>query len=174
MKAISIKQPWASLMFTPNKTTGIIEGLKSIETRTWRTSYRGPLLICASAAIDTTYKPLEELTGICRVCGCHEEETCVNTFGDKCKLGEDLCDQCYNIVGHAIGIVTVVACRPMEPSDRLQACMEYQEGLFAWEVENPKQLLAPFPVKGKLNFFNVDHPEGIFQTRERFDLMELS
>jgi len=39
MKALSIKQPWASL---------IAQGKKTIETRTWKTNYRGPLLICAS------------------------------------------------------------------------------------------------------------------------------
>lgn len=40
MRAISIRQPWASL---------IADGKKTIELRTWSTSYRGPLLICASA-----------------------------------------------------------------------------------------------------------------------------
>jgi len=39
MKAISLKQPWASL---------IANGKKTIETRTWPTKYRGDLLICAS------------------------------------------------------------------------------------------------------------------------------
>ncbi len=43
MKAISIREPWASM---------IREGIKSIETRTWYTSYRGPLLICASKRPD--------------------------------------------------------------------------------------------------------------------------
>ncbi len=40
MKALSVRQPWAGL---------ITAGLKTIEIRTWSTSYRGPLLICASA-----------------------------------------------------------------------------------------------------------------------------
>ncbi len=39
MKALSIKQPWASM---------IAEGLKTIETRTWPTFYRGELLIVSS------------------------------------------------------------------------------------------------------------------------------
>lgn len=38
MKALSIRQPWASL---------IAEGSKTIEVRSWPTKYRGPLLICA-------------------------------------------------------------------------------------------------------------------------------
>lgn len=39
MKALSLRQPWASL---------IADGRKTIETRTWRTRYRGPLAIHAS------------------------------------------------------------------------------------------------------------------------------
>lgn len=38
MKAITIKQPWASL---------IAHGIKDIENRTWKTNYRGKVLIHA-------------------------------------------------------------------------------------------------------------------------------
>ncbi len=38
-RAISLKQPWANL---------IVEGRKTIETRTWSTPYRGELLIVSS------------------------------------------------------------------------------------------------------------------------------
>lgn len=38
MKALTIRQPWASL---------IVTGAKDIENRSWKTSYRGPLLIHA-------------------------------------------------------------------------------------------------------------------------------
>ena len=44
MKAITIKQPWASL---------IVHGIKDIENRTWRTNYRGrvlPVLMVKSLA----------------------------------------------------------------------------------------------------------------------------
>ena len=49
MKAISIKEPWASL---------ILNGHKTIETRTWKTTYRGKLLLCASK------KPKSSLSGM--------------------------------------------------------------------------------------------------------------
>ncbi|HDR1906682.1 TPA: ASCH domain-containing protein [Pasteurella multocida] len=41
MRALSIKQPWAYLIASEQKT---------IEVRSWSTDYRGPLLICASSA----------------------------------------------------------------------------------------------------------------------------
>lgn len=43
VKAISIKQPWANM---------IASGQKTIETRLWPTEYRGPLLIVSSKTPD--------------------------------------------------------------------------------------------------------------------------
>lgn len=43
MKAISIRQPWASL---------IVAGIKDIENRSWTTAYRGKVLVHASKKID--------------------------------------------------------------------------------------------------------------------------
>lgn len=51
MKAISIKQPWATL---------VAVGKKTIECRTWKTNIRGDILICSSKS--TEY---EEEKGIC-------------------------------------------------------------------------------------------------------------
>ena len=48
MKALSIKEPWATL---------INDGQKTIETRTWKTNFRGKILLCASA------KPASSLSG---------------------------------------------------------------------------------------------------------------
>jgi hypothetical protein len=39
-RGLSVRQPWASL---------IGEGKKTIEIRSWSTSYRGPLLICSGS-----------------------------------------------------------------------------------------------------------------------------
>ena len=41
MRCLSVRQPWAEL---------IASGRKSVEVRSWTTSYRGPLLICAGVA----------------------------------------------------------------------------------------------------------------------------
>ena len=49
MKTLSVKQPWASM---------IARGEKTIEVRSWRTSYRGPLLIVSCA------RPRDPLAGL--------------------------------------------------------------------------------------------------------------
>jgi hypothetical protein len=43
VKALTIRQPWAEL---------ILRGRKPFELRTWRTKYRGPLVIHAAAKVD--------------------------------------------------------------------------------------------------------------------------
>ncbi len=43
IKALSIRQPWANL---------IVSGEKTIETRVWATPYRGPLLLLSSKKPD--------------------------------------------------------------------------------------------------------------------------
>lgn len=58
MRAISIRQPWASL---------IDQGDKSIEVRSWPTKYRGPLTICASATQDPEQPDLPVACALCVV-----------------------------------------------------------------------------------------------------------
>ena len=47
MRALVVRQPWASL---------IEQGTKTIELRSWSTNYRGSVLICAGAALWTDAK----------------------------------------------------------------------------------------------------------------------
>ena len=49
MKALSVKDPYGSM---------ILNGEKTIETRIWKTNYRGDLLICVSK------KPVSPLSGL--------------------------------------------------------------------------------------------------------------
>jgi hypothetical protein len=80
-RAISIKQPWAAL---------IIAGRKSIEIRTWPTTYRGWVLIHAGKKADTRETGWElidtpeleieaaklgGIIGVAEVCGCLSYET---------------------------------------------------------------------------------------------------
>lgn len=56
MKCLSLRQPWASL---------VASGRKTVEVRSWRTHYRGPLVICASAR--PRYPPLPTGVAVCVV-----------------------------------------------------------------------------------------------------------
>lgn len=111
MKALSLTQPYANWIW---------DGSKSIETRTWKTSHRGPILICVTK--------------------------------QKVVIGGELIEP----RGVAICIVDIVNCRPMFKDDEEKARFAWRKGLWAWCIENVKQI-KPFPVKGQLRIFNVDY-----------------
>ena len=59
MKVLSLQEPWASL---------IKENVKHIETRSWKTSYRGKLYIHASSTkIPKEYKNNVELMSLVNI-----------------------------------------------------------------------------------------------------------
>ena len=103
MKALSVREPWISL---------IAEGNKTIETRTWNTNYRGPLLLVGSKNPSGPY------------------------------------------AGKAACVVEVVDCHPMLESDNEAACCEVYPKAHSWVLGNIRRV-KPFPVKGKLSFYEV-------------------
>lgn len=123
MKALSLKQPWANL---------ILEGYKTIETRKWKTNYRGDLLICSSQTFDAWNSQLCELyvvpTGPC---------------------------------GMALCIVELYDCKPMTDDDIKGACCVPYPKANSFFLRNIRPI-EPFPVKGQLNIFNINvNPEDL-------------
>ena len=89
MKVLTIKQPWASL---------IIEGYKRFEFRSWKTNYRGDLLIHAGKSIDK--EAYERLKGyltempLGKIIGKVELTDCIKTtpefFEERLKENKDI------------------------------------------------------------------------------------
>lgn len=77
MKAISLHQPWASL---------IAQGKKTIETRRWPTSFRGDLLICSTRKPPRIALPCGMALCIVEVFDCvpmqrsHESQACCEWY----------------------------------------------------------------------------------------------
>jgi hypothetical protein len=117
MKAISIREPWASLIHT---------GKKTIETRTWKTDYRGPLLLCASK------KP------------------------DWIEIEPGWISQRSFVAGQAFATCRLVDVRPMTESDQELACCSIYPRANAWILENVKPIKPRFNVKGQLGLFDVE------------------
>ncbi len=134
MKALSIRQPWAGM---------IAAGIKTIETRNWKTDYRGDLLICASVKYDDQlYKHFESLNW--------------NNFKDG-KF-QKLC----KIRGRAIAVVNLSDCRKMDPWDEDAAKCDWFKDAYAWVLTNIR-LIKPFAVKGQLSLFDVDDSAIIYR-----------
>jgi len=132
LKAISLWQPWASL---------IPLGLKHYETRSWKTNYRGKLLICSTAK--STKAQYQQYLKICN-------EVELPTW-----------DETNFPHGQAIAICDLTDCIPMTPEFIAQQsqteilCGDWQVGRYAWKLENIQPITESFAVKGKQGLFNI-------------------
>lgn len=126
MKAITIKQPWASL---------IVHGIKDIENRSWRTDFRGRVLIHSSAKGDIAkfgcLQPNQRLKVL---------NTPMGRIGFK-----DL------PFGSIIGSVEIVDCVQNHPS------IWADKGVYNWVLANPVLFKKPIPAKGRLSFWEYDN-----------------
>lgn len=130
MKVISIIEPWASL---------IKEGIKEIETRSWKTNYRGKIYIHAS--LKKVSKKDERINNL------------VSLLEDK--------DFKY---GHIIAEAELVDCiymdeqflKEIKENNQEYICGEYSLGRYAWKLSNIKVLDKPIPAKGNLGIWNYN------------------
>lgn len=122
MKALSVKQPWAEL---------IDSGRKTIETRTWHTKYRGPLLICASQTIDRE---------------AHEHFRKQGFFSRETDY----------IRGYALTVASLDDCRPMTREDEEYAWCRYLPGTYSWVLSNRRQEFRQFKVTGRQGMFECE------------------
>ena len=129
MNALTIKQPFASL---------VVFGLKTLEIRSRKTHIRGRVLICSSQ------KPF--------VGGMFNPEN----VGEYIDDADEYVRRMGNLAvhGYAIGMVDIINCRPMQPNDFKHSFVKYTPGMFAWELANPVEI-EPFQVTGQLGFFKV-------------------
>ncbi|MCH9649538.1 MAG: ASCH domain-containing protein [Deltaproteobacteria bacterium] len=142
--AISLWEPWASLMAL---------GAKKVETRSWRTRYRGPLLICASRRrrVGELKKLLLDPT--------FQRSLAPLTPGRTVEV-DDLA------FGKAVALVDVYDCNTAEcllecglaPLDHWFG--DYSSGRFGWSTCGVRRLI-PFPVRGRQGLFKVRLPDDL-------------
>lgn len=143
MKALSLWQPWASLMAC---------SAKHYETRRWPTNFRGELAICAAKKVVTELgelQPTLEFLVRSKICpsitlmptGCVlavvHVVACVET-----DLIQTDADHCAMIGGFRL-------------DDCERVCGNYSEGRFAWITRRTRPLKIPVPVVGRQGLFNL-------------------
>lgn len=129
MKVLSITEPYATLIKSKKK---------SIETRSWKTNYRGELYIHASATkIPKQYKDNEQLM------------TLLN--GIDLSFGYIIC-KC-NLVD-CIFMTKEYIEKIKKDNYREYICGVYEEGRYAWILENITVLEKPIKARGQLNIWN--------------------
>ena len=125
MKALTVKEPWASL---------IINGYKEYEFRSWKTNYRGKILIHAGMSL---------------------EKDMLERFKDynlECSKGA--------IIGEALLTDCILVNK--ELNDELRSIDPIVYGrsnhveTYAWKLENVVKYDRPIYIKGKLGLWNYE------------------
>lgn len=126
-KILSVRQPYAGLLCL---------GLKPEEYRSWKTDFRGKLLIHSTAKADEElrFKDLD----------LDEQKDILQVVKDPAVF-----DQAMQLHSAIIGSVDIVDCEMLG------------EGDYAWVVENPVLFDHPIEgIKGKLGLWEYDLPKG--------------
>ena len=127
MKVITIKQPFASL---------IIAGLKEYEFRTWKTNYRGPILIHAGKKIDKeALKKYEQF---------------YLEYPTGCILGKADLTDCIKINEEARTMLKGKKSIVYE-----NAINNKEDNQYGLKLENI-QIIEPIYIKGQLGLWNYD------------------
>mgnify|MGYP004573603869 FL=1 len=126
MKVLTIKQPWATL---------IMEGYKRFEFRSWKTKYRGDLLIHAGKGVDK-----EAMRRLAKY------------------IPEDM------PTGKILGKVTLIDCIKCDENFK-EVCLKENKDVYAkstfveryaWQLVNVKVFDEPIEAKGKLSLWEFE------------------
>lgn len=145
---ITIKQPWASL---------ICSGIKDIENRTWKTNFRGRVLIHAGATSATPISVLPHSVFTQDQWADIDEQTrreIVRGRQEKSAI---------------IGSVEIVDCVQNHSSvwaehwankkwfnEQTKSYVGFERQCYNWVLANPIKFDTPIPAKGKLSFWEFN------------------
>ena len=128
MKVLTIIEPWATL---------IAKKKKFIETRSWKTAYRGELYIHASKKkIDKKYPAMNQLLNLIP-----NEEMKYGNIICKCKIVD-----CVYMDEEFI--------EKIKNNKQEYLCGGYSVGRYAWVLEDIEVLKKPIEAKGSLRIWN--------------------
>ncbi len=141
-KVLSLWQPWASL---------VAYGEKCWETRSWRTNYRGPLLIHAALSRKgwgtSSYSVKQQLS--------------IARYGDprKPRPGE----YPHGAIVARVELVDVVEIdqaliRATPLPERILG--DWRPGRFAWKLEHPVMFNTALPCRGRQGLFDLEISEA--------------
>lgn len=164
MKAITIWQPWATLLPL---------GIKLYETRSWATSYRGPIAIHAAAV------KVQQI-----IKRCFSTESGKQAFLDVIAKGMNGVHTEKEVVelmnsfptGSVVGVAQIVGCceifvgcdgKPFirtshgiyKPTYRERMLGDWTPGRYAWEFSDMRPV-DPIPAKGKQGLWTWDETGG--------------
>lgn len=153
MRALTLTQPRATL---------VAVGAKTIETRSWQTSYRGPIAIHAGAGLG----PVGGVAGLQALCCSEPFQTALrgdgrahlldpsffaNNLPRGCIVAVATLTDCLRIGGLFHGEFT-----PPDPETPEYHFGDYTAGRYAWILRHVVALSDPLPARGALGLWEVD------------------
>lgn len=124
MKVISIREPFATL---------IKDGIKTVETRSWKTNYRGRIYIHSCVAKDKIQESIKSL------------------IKSELKYGYILCSA--DLVDCIYMDEEYIEKMKIDDYDNF-LCGRYEIGRYGWVLENIEILSEPILAKGQLGIWN--------------------
>lgn len=145
MKAITIKQPWATLIALREK---------QFETRSWQTKHRGSLAIHAGKTVDKKACQIKWIRDTLAVHGI--------TSWEQLPTGMVIATanivDCHKIISdyedHAIMHTG------LKISGNEYRFGNYEDGRYAWELDTVQVLAEPVKAKGQLSLWEWNSEEG--------------
>lgn len=139
MKCLTLTQPWASL---------VVSGMKLLETRSWNTHYRGPLLIHAARAYPNDARALFDVSPF------KENLRAIGLWKDRIHLVP---------CGVIVGMVDLIDVMPVEEFLRSDypfyptelAFGDYSPARYIWKLSNYRMFVPTVPYRGRQRIFNV-------------------
>lgn len=150
MKAISLLQPWASL---------VVMGAKKIETRSWNTKYRGELLIHASRNMTVGQKRLgqEFNRDFNAGLGFIEDLPTGAIIGRVILLDTFRTEGLHEIITLTANYWHIRNEIDFDNAyDKEHAFGDYSPGRYGWLLSNPVQFKQPVPAKGALSIWEYE------------------
>ena len=162
MKALSLWQPWATL---------IAIGAKQYETRSWATSYRGEMIIHAAKHPDEA-KALADAIYMKTATGGRIRETAseferfaitaiyadegrqIGEFIPRLPLGAGLC------IVELLGCYHTETLKPQLSAQEI-AFGDYSPGRFAWKLRLVHRFQQPEPMRGAQGLFEYQWPAPV-------------
>lgn len=128
MKAITLREPWASL---------VLEGTKTIETRSWATRYRGELYIHAGVS-----RAPRDDRHIAELMQLLHGALHYGMIVARCELVD--CVRIDDAYAHTLA--------RNEPLNYISG--DFTPGRYAWVLENVRALERPIRARGSLGLWN--------------------
>lgn len=158
MKALALTQPWATL---------VAIGAKTIETRSWETSYRGPLAIHAAKGFPAEAQRVAAgypFYDALAKAGYH-------TILDRQGVSHNLPRGCVVATCRLVGCfrITRSATYQLRTGERVEitkleeAFGDYTPGRWGWVLTDVRAIDPPIPAIGARGLWDWDCPRGLLE-----------